>query len=116
VPERSICHVHTVTFSDAGIQITRSDGASETGSASPTAAYGVGSHTVNCSTPIAVDDIGGPIALVTCTPPVLIVPGDRTVHVTSAAGCAGTYFTRLASATDIADPHPEEKAPELGSG
>ena len=108
---------------------------------------------VTYAAPTAVDDIDGPIALVTCapasgtrfplgttvvtcqaadahghtgsstfsihvvdtTPPVLIVPGDRTVHATSAAGYASTYFTRLASATDIADPHPRitSDAPDI---
>jgi large repetitive protein len=46
------------------------------------------------------------VRVVDTTPPVLVPPGDRTYVAPTAAGEPSSFFTRLARATDIADPHP----------
>jgi hypothetical protein len=55
------------------------------------------------------------VRIVDTTPPVLTLPGNRTVHASSAAGIASAFFTNLASARDIVDAHPRvsSNAPDI---
>jgi HYR domain len=71
--------------------------------------FPLGATTVTCNASDSHGNVGNTsftVRIVDTTPPVLIVPGDRTYVAPSSAGEPTTYFTRLAGATDIADPHP----------
>jgi hypothetical protein len=55
------------------------------------------------------------VRVVDTTPPMLFAPGDRTYVAPTSAGEPSSSFTRLAAATDIADPRPSisSNAPDI---
>lgn len=80
--------------------------------------FPLGTTSVNCRASDAHGNVGKTsftVRIVDTTPPILIVPGDRTYVAPTSAGEASSFFTRLAAATDIADPHPtvSSNAPDL---
>jgi hypothetical protein len=80
--------------------------------------FPLGTTTVSCQATDSHGNVGSAtfqVRIVDTTPPVLTVPGNRTVHATSAAGIASAFFTNLASASDIVDPHPHisSNAPDI---
>jgi HYR domain/Fibronectin type III domain len=71
--------------------------------------FPIGQTTVTCQAFDSHNHVGSAtftVDIVDTTPPVLYVPGDRTYVAPTDAGEPSSSFTRLASATDIADPHP----------
>jgi hypothetical protein len=80
--------------------------------------FPLGTTTVTCSATDSHGHTGSAqfhVRIVDTTPPVLTLPGNRTVHATSAAGIASAFFTHLASAHDIVDPNPHltSNAPDV---
>jgi HYR domain-containing protein len=82
------------------------------------ALFPIGEATVTCQAADSHSHIASAsftVSVVDTTPPVLYVPGDRTYVAPTSAGEPSSFFTRLASASDIADPHPaiSTNAPDI---
>jgi hypothetical protein len=71
--------------------------------------FPIGRTTVTCQASDSHNHVASAaftVGIVDTTPPVLYAPGDRTYVAPTSAGEPSSSFTRLASASDIADPNP----------